>query len=624
MAHVIKAMISSTALDLEEHRKAAMDACLSLRMLPVMMEHLPASATHAIEASLKMVDESDIFIGIIANRYGYIPDGHAQSITEMEYERAAARGIPVFLFLMRDSYLAMQPEIESADKAARLDDFKQRLQERHVVSPFTSPDNLRANLVTSLTQQLPDLAGRYDAQRLTEARQFTPTLREQFAQAHKTIEALTADQYAMMQALRYQRRMAIAGCAGSGKTLLAADKAIRLDESGQRTLILCHSRYLAQHIRTLTQGTGVKVNYFTAWVHSILGQQASPGSDVWSHFEEPGDAEIEAAFDNLVASNERYDAIIVDEGQDFREEWWLLVEAALRSPETSILYVFHDDNQALLPYRSKYPLIESPMVLSKNCRNAGAVFEVVRRFHPQAPDPTLGLQKMGVAKKWIYERGFEMPALKAALTEMSVVMPREKLVVLTTEPDPIEETLLYRSRLELPLAIARWQDFVVQYLNQFARFDTPLSDGETPTDSDVQVVMRFASAHYPAIWESPDKLRKKHNWTWVESNGGLTVRGSYRLGYFLTPQWAAELPKPQTRTYTLTQTDSIAENEIRFFTVSAYKGLESDGVILFIPAPQAELAAITYVGASRARLALHIVAEKSALKHVPYMRAVWD
>jgi hypothetical protein len=84
-------MISSTARDLPEHRKEAMDACLRQGMFPTMMEHLPASDDEAISASLEMVDRADIYVGIFAHRYGYVPAGHPISVTEMEYDRAVER-----------------------------------------------------------------------------------------------------------------------------------------------------------------------------------------------------------------------------------------------------------------------------------------------------------------------------------------------------------------------------------------------------------------------------------------------------------------------------------------------------------------------------------------------------
>jgi hypothetical protein len=84
-------MISSTARDLPEHRKEVMDACLRQGMFPVMMEHLPSSDEEAIPASLRMVDEADIYLLILAHRYGYVPaeaNPSGISVTEHEYNRA--------------------------------------------------------------------------------------------------------------------------------------------------------------------------------------------------------------------------------------------------------------------------------------------------------------------------------------------------------------------------------------------------------------------------------------------------------------------------------------------------------------------------------------------------------
>jgi hypothetical protein len=83
MAERKTVMISSTARDLPEHRKEVMDACLRQGMFPTMMEHLPAGDAEAVEVSLKMVDEADIYLGVFAHRYGYVPDGHDMSIIEM-------------------------------------------------------------------------------------------------------------------------------------------------------------------------------------------------------------------------------------------------------------------------------------------------------------------------------------------------------------------------------------------------------------------------------------------------------------------------------------------------------------------------------------------------------------
>ena len=95
-----RVMISSTALDLPEHRGQVRDACLRQGMFPIMMEHLSASDANSVAESMRMVDEADIYLGIFAYRYGSIAKGSNISVTEMEYKRAVERGIPRLIFLM--------------------------------------------------------------------------------------------------------------------------------------------------------------------------------------------------------------------------------------------------------------------------------------------------------------------------------------------------------------------------------------------------------------------------------------------------------------------------------------------------------------------------------------------
>src|SRR5215467_3503412 len=90
-------MISSTVMDLPEHRQRLMDACLRQSMFPRMMEHLPARDADAINTAMAMVDEADVYIGVFGFRYGYVPKGHRVSITEMEYNRVIKRKIPRLL-----------------------------------------------------------------------------------------------------------------------------------------------------------------------------------------------------------------------------------------------------------------------------------------------------------------------------------------------------------------------------------------------------------------------------------------------------------------------------------------------------------------------------------------------
>ncbi|MBV6439405.1 MAG: DUF4062 domain-containing protein [Haliscomenobacteraceae bacterium CHB4] len=152
---VKKAMISSTVRDLPEHRKHVMDACLRQSMLPKMMEHLPANDLEAISASLKMVDEADIYIGVFAFCYGYVPkDGNPDqiSVTEMEYRRAKERGIPRLIFIMDKGHPISFDDVEMGESAEKLKIFKEKVGTENIVNFFKSPEELRSLVINSLSQ----------------------------------------------------------------------------------------------------------------------------------------------------------------------------------------------------------------------------------------------------------------------------------------------------------------------------------------------------------------------------------------------------------------------------------------------------------------------------------------
>src|SRR4051794_37214771 len=68
-----------------------------------------------------------------------------------------------------------------------------------------------------------------------------------------------------------------------------------------------------------------------------------------------------------------YDAIIVDEGQDFTVEWWLALESCLREGRDSIFYVFHDTHQTLYRGGGTLPEGMGEFPLEDNVRNTRSI-----------------------------------------------------------------------------------------------------------------------------------------------------------------------------------------------------------------------------------------------------------
>jgi tetratricopeptide (TPR) repeat protein len=151
------AMISSTSLDLPEHRQHVMDACQRMGVTPIMMEHLPASDDPELQAavnkSLGMVNEADIYIGIFAHRYGWVPDGQDISITEMEFNRAVERKIPILVFLMHREHPITIDQVEASDAAReKLESLKARASKGRIRAEFKSPEDLRGLVIHALAE----------------------------------------------------------------------------------------------------------------------------------------------------------------------------------------------------------------------------------------------------------------------------------------------------------------------------------------------------------------------------------------------------------------------------------------------------------------------------------------
>jgi len=201
---------------------------------------------------------------------------------------------------------------------------------------------------------------------------------------------LTTDQFEKLDFLAHHRRAAISGCAGSGKTILAVEKARRLSQQGFQILLTCFNRNLAEFLAySLRDETGIKVAHFHGLAAELVRKAElwpGRGEDTTSQgfFNDRLPELMVAAADLL---NWRVDALIVDEGQDFYDNWWVSLQYLLKEPDDGILYVFYDDHQNLYrPDKQPIPLETAPFPLLKNCRNTQAIHKFVRQFYRATND----------------------------------------------------------------------------------------------------------------------------------------------------------------------------------------------------------------------------------------------
>lgn len=212
----------------------------------------------------------------------------------------------------------------------------------------------------------------------------------EFETVEQRRKQLTEEQFQLLYALEYNPKMLIAGCAGSGKTVLAVEKARRLADQGQRVLLTCFNYQLAEWLKQRPyRRQDIEIAHF----HDLCRQAAGAASEVelpeWS-----SELEVsQAAYYNRVMPDAlelaalelelAFDAIIVDEGQDFEESWFRVLYGLLRDPDKGVFYVFYDDNQKVYGRRKKIPFPWPVFRLTKNLRNTNPIFNLILDYYHQ-------------------------------------------------------------------------------------------------------------------------------------------------------------------------------------------------------------------------------------------------
>ncbi len=98
----LKAFVSSTFTDLKDHRARAIAALRRSGFHVDPMEDWDANSNEPSRFCLERLDGCDLCILLVAFRKGFVPQGQTCSITQMEYDEARKRGIPVLVFMLDD------------------------------------------------------------------------------------------------------------------------------------------------------------------------------------------------------------------------------------------------------------------------------------------------------------------------------------------------------------------------------------------------------------------------------------------------------------------------------------------------------------------------------------------
>lgn len=212
--------------------------------------------------------------------------------------------------------------------------------------------------------------------------EYGQTLADRIGQTEHRLLTLTENQCILLDFIHDCKKALIKGCAGSGKSIMAVKKARDLASEGNRVLLLAYNQMIGERLAaTLRDVSGLVTvsTYHNFCMSQLLKYDRLPQmrKDDRSYWE----SDIPEAFFDLIKEQPiHYDALIVDEGQDFLTEYWVTVSSLVK-PE-GYFYIFYDPGQNLYGSEMQFPFHQPVFTLNKNCRNARQVFEKLKPYGP--------------------------------------------------------------------------------------------------------------------------------------------------------------------------------------------------------------------------------------------------
>jgi hypothetical protein len=317
---------------------------------------------HPIKDPVKQVDGaiSDIITRIKRNaRDGLLlPIGR-----NLVFPDTVAQDVVLPLGLLREDIIDYQG-LKNLDQAALIEQFKRWPQQDKLPIAKADATFVRDKVLNPTFHLAPAIEARVD-------------------QIESTLVQLTNQQVWALELLRFVPRLTITGGAGTGKTLLARQKARDLATDGQRVLALCFNTALASHIHdTLEEADesldgSITASSFHDFARDLIERAGLPWSPPDAAEEKP--AFYEETVPTLLADaaeklQPNYDALLVDEAQDFHPLWWMALDAVM-TPEAKVV-LFADPSQNLYGRDFEIPsdvftgMLPYPFQLMHNCRNS--------------------------------------------------------------------------------------------------------------------------------------------------------------------------------------------------------------------------------------------------------------
>ena len=184
---------------------------------------------------------------------------------------------------------------------------------------------------------------------------------------------LTANQEQILGLMKYQNRLLITGGAGTGKTYLALKKAKEFSKENKKVLLLCFNKPLGEFIKSECKNFD-NIDCFT--FHGFILSNFKINL-----YEKDTLLDENDIIEKITVNDIFYDCLIIDEAQDFEDDWLSVLELVQKDKHTT--YMFADDNQKIKKVSNSIlnDFKKAPFPLNQNMRNTKSIFNALKSFY---------------------------------------------------------------------------------------------------------------------------------------------------------------------------------------------------------------------------------------------------